>query len=162
MANRWEDSGLRLLKDDPKNPGLDWSERMFVAVDVINKINPNYLYDFGCGESLIKNYINKNIIYTGFDSIEHCDKIKIIDLNMEYPKIENDGLGLCLGIFEYIDDVERFVFFLNKNFKNFIFSCRNNDIEKYLNIINIYFKTKKIKNTIKNPPNQSVFLCEKI
>jgi hypothetical protein len=161
MANRWAEKGCKLLKDYPANKGLDWSERMMTAAKKINEVNPEYLYDFGCGDSNIVNFINKDIKYFGFDSIKHTDLTILVDLNIDRPNIEDPGLGLFLGLLEYIDDKKSFNLYIQKNFNHFIFSCLNKSFDSFEKLFINDYKIEVLKKDLVLPPQQSIYYCVK-
>lgn len=162
MANHWYDSKRKLLKDDPTNVGLDWSNREICASNFISLLAPKKIFDFGCGDCGLSRRIDKTIEYAGFDSIAHVGGITIIDFNVNLPNIEDEGLAVCLGILEYLDNKKYFIDYLYKNFKDAVFSCRDIDAE---NIISIFksagYEITLIARLDSKPAKQSIYYADK-
>jgi hypothetical protein len=133
-----------------------WSNRYKAAAKYINKLPQKYIYDFGCGTQGLKDVL-ENKKYIGID---FCSEIKDkdiiqIDLNSEYPKIEqgenNLRIAVALGLLEYLEDVESFISYINIYFSAFIFSWISNqeinklDREGVENIVKKYYNIKYLE-----------------
>lgn len=162
MANHWHDDGRKLLKDDPNNPGLDWTNRELYAANFISTISPKKVFDFGCGDCGISKRIDDNIEYVGFDSVAHTEGIVLIDFNLNLPVIQEEGVATCLGILEYLDDKKAFIEYLYQNFTQVVFSCRDRDRVETIGLFEgAGFTIQVIAKTDPKPSNQTLYYAEK-
>lgn len=91
--------------------------------------------DIGCGQEALKRYIPSNVIYTGCDLIQRSEHTIVCDFNkLEYPPFKNYDYIFCSGVLEYINDLQYFLFNIQKYGTEFIFSYAPNftDVESRL------------------------------
>lgn len=90
--------------------------------------------DFGCGNehlnALLQDKLKINFTYKGYDLYPQQDSTEKIDLSSEMPTSLFD-LVFCLGLLEYIEDLENILFKISKITKFLIMSYTVKDSEVY-------------------------------
>lgn len=75
------------------------------------------IMDLGCGEQNLKKYLNDNIKYYPVDVFKRKNSTIIRDFNKgEFLEVNVD-LVFCSGVFEYIEDLDKFVSNISRNAK---------------------------------------------
>jgi hypothetical protein len=98
LTERWQ--ALHRDEDDP------WSERAMRASTLLSGCNA--VADFGCGTMTLERYLEKGVDYQPIDIVARDDRTIVCDLNKDpLPEVGADGAA-CLGVVEYLFDVEAF------------------------------------------------------
>jgi hypothetical protein len=105
-------------------PQSNGEDRSLVAAKYISKYR--YIFDLGCGVKDLKKYISKDQFYTGIDFRPVDDTVHFCDFNESFPIIhlgkKSDRCGVVLGVLEYLDNVEKFLYNCKENFNQTIMS----------------------------------------
>jgi hypothetical protein len=104
----------------------DFLDRTHVAAKLVNKLPIQYVYDFGCGEALLRPLLREGLTYHGYDTRHQLEGVECVDLNEAFPSPELGTKGVrcaaCLGFLEYVDDHPRFIHNLSRYYRFVVFS----------------------------------------
>jgi hypothetical protein len=106
----------------------DWYFRVKIAGDIIrNNQDFEFVYDFGCGDGVLRFIIPSSKKYFGYDGYKRFDGVNIIDFNGDpFPNIvegsKHNRICVCLGFFEYIINIADMITNIADNFDYLIFS----------------------------------------
>jgi len=125
-----------------------WGTRLGVASNLINdNFKGKKVYDMGCGGKQLKLFLEDNL-YCGLDTSDYGVEEEFIQVDFNnistYPNIkDNNGLIVCLGLLEYIENVEEFLLFCSQSISYVICSYNVSDKDsldkrKKLNWVNNY------------------------
>jgi hypothetical protein len=106
LTERWQ-----ALHRDEADP---WSERAMQASILLSGCTG--VADLGCGTMMLERYLEDGVGYRPIDVVARDDRTIVCDFNREPPPVlEADGAA-CLGVVEYLFDVEAFLGRLAKSY----------------------------------------------
>lgn len=122
------------------------AQRVKAMVDLID-FNYNSIMDLGCGLQTLKQYISKQIKYFPINQYNQIDGTIIKDFNKGEFLDENVDVCFCSGIFEYIYNLEDFIYKISYHCKYLVgsYCFKENRAREYKLTVNNYSKNELFK-----------------